>query len=76
MRQLQQVPIFNKGVPKDEIMNVEDLYKPRTCPMCGKTDNIIVYHGKDSDYGEVVCEDGTTCIARYHCLNPECLYYW
>lgn len=33
-RQLQQVPIFTEGVPKDEIMNVEGLYKPRTCPMC------------------------------------------
>lgn len=76
MRQLQQVPTFKEGIPKDEIMNVEDLYKPRTCPMCGSINNIIVYHGEDSDYGEDLCEDGTTCIARYHCLESDCLYYW
>lgn len=76
MRQLQQEPLFIQGIPKDEIMDIDDLYKPRTCPKCRRKNIIVVYHGTDSDYGEVVCEDGTTCIARYHCLEPDCLYYW
>ena len=75
-RQLQKEPVYTEGIPEDRIMYIEDLYKPRTCPQCGSTDNIIVYHGADADYGPVVCEDGSTCIARYHCLNKDCLYYW
>lgn len=75
-RQLQKVPTYTEGVPEDRIIFIENLYKPRTCPMCGSTNIIIVYHGKDADYGPVVCEDGSTCIARYHCLNKNCLYYW
>ena len=75
-RQLQKEPVYTEGIPEDRIMYIEDLYKPRTCPLCGSTDNIIVYHGADADYGPVVCEDGSTCIARFHCLNKDCLYYW
>ena len=76
MRQLQQIPTFNKDIPKDELIYIEDLYKPRFCPLCGSRNTTIVYKGTDSDYGEVLCEDGTTCIARYHCLESDCLYYW